>query len=106
MRPDTIEFGLTSVTRSERRSPRARVRDLAGQRESDVLPPEVVDEALAGFEQVADSTREGGADTTGDWRPIKKSLVANLAAQLESLDRQRDQLAQLLRNIDSALVSE
>jgi hypothetical protein len=56
------------------------------------LPPAaVIDEAIASFERV-----------DAPDKPLPHALVANLSAQLHALDRQRSQLAQLLRNVDSA----
>jgi len=56
-------------------------------------PVDVVDEAFAGFEPPMQ-------------RPLEYSLVANLSAQLEALDQQREQLSRLLRSIDAASISQ
>jgi hypothetical protein len=66
------------------------------------LPPaNIIDEAIASFARTdAPDKRTAVAASSHDIGPMNPSLVVGLSAQLEALDRQRDQLAQLLRNID------
>jgi hypothetical protein len=40
------------------------------------------------------------------WEPVKREIVADLTAQLELLDNQRDRLARLLHSIDAAPIGE
>jgi hypothetical protein len=78
---------------------------------------EVVDEVFAGFPGTSsrvtrvDSPAESApqsiaqvstdSSTTSAWEPMKREIVADLSAQLAALDRQREQLARLLRTIDT-----
>jgi hypothetical protein len=59
----------------------------------DVAPANAIDEAMAGFDL------DDAAHTP---RPQMNSLVADLSAQLIALDRQRNHLARLLRDINNA----
>jgi hypothetical protein len=77
----------------------------------------VIDEAFAGFsESTSRVTRVDGpcespsanggqisvdSSTAAAWEPMKREIVADLSAQLVALDRQREQLARLLRTIDT-----
>jgi hypothetical protein len=59
----------------------------------------IIDEAFAGFTRIDAPQPRGGNDDV--WRQTRQELVANVATQLEALDRQRAQLARLLHNIDT-----
>lgn len=107
MRQDSIEFGFAAAIGHARRIARTRDRRHLGTKTASNLPPAVIDEALAGFEAIdAGAALRVTANPSGQWLPIKNSLVANLAVQLEALDRQRQQLSELLRSIDSASIAE
>lgn len=95
MRHEPIEFGLTgtsSRTRGMRRMTRS-ARVTAPDTTAKCAVPEILDEAFAGFASSSPHRLEHG-------------LVAGLSAQLEALDRQREQLSRLLRTIDADSISQ
>ncbi|MCI0334178.1 MAG: hypothetical protein L0228_13250 [Planctomycetes bacterium] len=105
MRNDSIEIGVVNPARRSRRIWYGHGSSrLVTENPRELPPAAVIDEAIAGFERVDEAATETEAGA-GDWRPVKDSLVANLAAQLNALDRQREQLAALLHRIDSAPVA-
>jgi hypothetical protein len=78
---------------------------LISENPRDLPPASVIDEAIAGFERV-DTPAESLAQPAENWQPLKSSLTANLVAQLGELERQRQQLEKLLRNIDNVANSK
>lgn len=102
MRHDSIEIAHANSTGRARRIWHGHGCSRVVFDQPRELPPaNVIDEALAGFEPLATSaTQEAAATGAHNRGPLNLSLVASLSAQLEALDRQRDHLAQLLRNID------
>ncbi len=63
------------------------------------LSATAVDEALSDFEPLPNQLAADATSITEAWRQNKDSLVAQLAKQLSALDRQREQLASLLREV-------
>ena len=55
------------------------------------------------FESMQESADQPSADlsSVSAWEPMKREIVADLSAQLVALDHQREQLARLLRTIDT-----
>ena len=55
------------------------------------------------FESMQENAGQPSADlnSVSAWEPMKREIVADLSAQLVALDRQREQLARLLRTIDT-----
>jgi hypothetical protein len=104
MRQDSIEFGWSRAAKRERQTAPIAVGDRIDAGMIAHAPPcAVIDAAFAGFEKFERaSTTEAATTTNGGPRLMTKSLVANLAAQLEALDCQRERLAELLRSIDGA----
>ncbi len=120
MRHDQIEFGRqglanrAAVDRMSRLTLRLARR---ARRASAPRAAEVVDEAFAGFsaansrvtrvdspfESMQENADQPSADlnSVSAWEPMKREIVADLSAQLVALDRQREQLARLLRTIDT-----
>jgi len=96
MRHEPIELGLTGTSgrrRGTRRVVHGARRSMAPTKEKcGATAVEVVDEAFAGLARVEPHRLEMG-------------LIAKLSAQLDALDRQREQLSQLLRNIDADKLS-
>jgi hypothetical protein len=103
MRTDSIEIAIPKTTTRTRRVWYGHGSSRLVTEPSHELPADIVDEAIAGFEPVNDSgTPDLTTHTAHKCRPTNMSLAAGLSAQLEALDRQREQLAQLLRTIDDA----
>jgi hypothetical protein len=120
MRHDPIEFGRQGLANRAAVDRMARVTSRLARRARRASAPraaEVVDEAFAGFsgtnsrvtrvdspfESMQDSAGQSSADlsSVSAWEPMKREIVADLSAQLVALDRQREQLARLLRTIDT-----
>jgi hypothetical protein len=68
---------------------------------SDLPPTTIIDEAFAGFDRI-DSCPEPQNTAAPGRQLVSQLLVAKLAEQLAALDCQREQLAQLLQNIDAS----
>jgi hypothetical protein len=102
MRHDPIEFGLTNASARMRRSTTMSKSARGGVIGTVDLPTaDVIDEAFAGLEEF--NSNAGSWNSPGNHgHALNKALVANLAAQLNALDHQREQLAQLLRNVDTS----
>jgi len=104
MRHDPIEFATASAMakrRGGRRSRSARLRDVSRAVVASGRPDvEVIDEAFAGFTPVDAPVARDDADAVANPPAVSLGLSDCLAAQLKALDRQRTQLAQLLRRID------
>jgi hypothetical protein len=93
MRHEPIEFGLAGKkARARHALQAARGAGSFTKTQRGSTEVEVVDEAFAGF------SPRGNA-------PLNRGLVAELSAQLAALDRQREQLSQLLRSIDADSVA-
>jgi hypothetical protein len=101
MRHDSIEIHRPNARRRTRRVwyGHGSCRVIADSERA--LPPaDVIDEAMASFERVDAAARPKAPALFGiDRPPLTKSLMADLSSQLSVLDRQRDQLARLLREI-------
>jgi hypothetical protein len=91
MRQDPIE--ITRPTASARRLDAKRKRFYSPNLPSE---PRAIDEAFARFEPAHKAT-----DEKVDRQIIGRMLVTDLSAQLEAIDRQCAQLAQLLRNVEA-----
>jgi hypothetical protein len=89
MRHDSVDLSFPTATRRVWYG-HGSSRFIADDKRN-LAPTEVVDEAIASFERV-----------DAPAKPQPHPLVAKLSAQLNALDRQRNHLAQLLRNIDIA----
>jgi hypothetical protein len=101
MRTDSIEIAIAKTTTRTRRVWYGHGSCRLVTEPSHELPADVIDEAIAGFEPVGDAaTTALTTHAAHAARPTSSSLAAGLSAQLEALDRQREQLAQLLRTID------
>jgi hypothetical protein len=88
------------------------------QNAPELRSPDAIDEAFAGFQgtalrrtrvdrpgdsQTTSTTQSPGEQNpTAGWEPVKREIIADLSAQLELLDDQRERLARLLRSIDAA----
>jgi hypothetical protein len=99
MRHEPIEIGPAGTTMKTRASDTRRMTTNSRGAETSIKTKcgtqvvEVVDEAFAGF-------------TPDRRRALQPALVANLSAQLEALDQQREQLSQLLHSIDLSSMSQ
>jgi hypothetical protein len=120
MRHDPIEFGRQGLATRAAADRVARLTSRLARRARNASAPraaEVIDEAFAGFSGSTsrltrvdgpwESTATNDGQTSGEtsavsaWEPMKREIVADLSAQLVALDRQREQLARLLRTIDT-----
>jgi hypothetical protein len=109
MRTEPLELAITSETAVRRYATRPRRLQLRPhQRVAAQLGVDVIDAAFAWLQQHASRlTRiDAAIDKHGRLgsdvgRPLSEAVVSQLAVQLEALDRQRDQLAQLLRDINA-----
>jgi hypothetical protein len=120
MRHDPIEFGRQGLASRAAADRVARLTSRLARRARNASTPraaEVIDEAFAGFPGPKSRvTRVDGpceststsedqisreSSTASAWEPLKREIVADLSAQLVALDYQRDQLARLLRTIDT-----
>jgi hypothetical protein len=103
MRHDAVEFATASAIakrRSGRRSRSERLRDATRALAADRCPDvEVIDEAFAGFTRV-DSPLVHDSDAVENPPAVSLGLSDCLSAQLKALDRQRNQLVELLHRID------
>jgi hypothetical protein len=119
MQHDPIEFGIRGLADSAAAD---RVQRLASQLRLHARTApgnhgaDVVDEAFATFPASTsrvtriDAPRESTATnsltprassaSTSAWEPVKREIVADLTAQLDLLDSQRDRLARLLHSIN------
>lgn len=100
MRTDSVELALKKPTHPRRTWHTHRHGD-AKANPRPLPPADIIDEAIAAFERVnTTSTSQITAHAAHEPHPKKAALAATLSAQLEALDRQREQLSQLLRTID------
>jgi hypothetical protein len=63
-------------------------------------PANVIDEAISHFAPIDTRATSNANFRTDDNHPLPASLIDKLTAQLATLDRQREQLANLLRHVD------
>jgi hypothetical protein len=125
MRHDPIEFGTRGLAAGAAMD---RVKRLASRlkqhaRQASVNHgAEVVDEAFATFS--SSTTRMTRVDALSEpaatiskaaqdasasmsvWEPVKREIVADLTAQLDLLDSQRDRLSRLLRTINDGPIGQ
>src|SRR5262245_36528929 len=104
MRSEPTEIGLAHKVARRREVERIMRSSMAARRAAaDAKTPRACafDEAFADMPQMMPAKESGD----GDHRASQLSLVAQLAEQLQALDRQREQLARLLQDVeDTALV--
>jgi uncharacterized membrane protein YqiK len=96
MRHDPIEIGLAGKTARRRDAKRMIRTSMAARQlaaEAEAPATDALDEAFAGLSR-------------DERRPKSLSVVTQLAEQLEALDRQRAQLAQLLRDIEVTALAD
>lgn len=98
MRREPTELSLMTASK------RTRVRNAF--RTTDVLPAaDALDAAFEEYSRVDVGTDQieapRGPASLGDAGSMTKDLIADIAAQLGILDRQREQLAALLRDVDT-----
>ncbi len=108
MRYDSTEIGFTNKASRTRRIWYGHGSSrLITENPRELPPADIIDEALPGFVP-ARATKKPVATTIAakDRRPVNISLAASLAAQLDVLDRQREQLAKLLRSIDDTAITK
>ncbi len=102
MRSEPIEFGSVGALRAK---PRALdvTHSIHGARKPDarMSGANVIDEAFAGF---SDDTPNRAPSS--NWRSATRELVAEIAAQLELLDRQRRELTRLLESVPAQSTAE
>jgi hypothetical protein len=113
MRTDAIELGLMTKSETQREMERS-TRAAAKRRRKSALEHvgptvDAIDEAFAGLPNYSaiphrrDMPQAGPmAGGAAQRRPLNLAVVKQLAAQLEALDRQREQLSRLLREIEVA----
>jgi hypothetical protein len=99
MRHDPIEIAMAGSSTRRRAAGRATKFSSAGSKGE----PCVIDEAFARFDGIDDSTSRG---RNGDRRMMKDSLVSDLAAQLEAIDRQRERLVRLLQSVETNSIAD
>jgi hypothetical protein len=116
---DSIELGRAGLAAraAEDRVTRLATRLAKDARNAgDTRREDVIDEAFAGFTQASSRRIDERRDASGapadqihrdpkasaDWDPLKREIAANLSAELQALDRQRERLAELLRSIDQS----
>jgi hypothetical protein len=101
MRHDTIEISRARTATSRPRAARTSDGDrTATVTMPDAAPIAVIDEAFADFDRFGSQPAPQGGIAPGR-QMLNQLLVSRLSAQLEALDCQREQLAQLLRSVDS-----
>jgi hypothetical protein len=94
MRQEPIELPLTGRATRQRRAERISRSDDIG-----LIPePSIVDEAFARFDGIHQTDSR---TAISDGRIMKQTLVSDIAAQLDAIDRQRDRLARLLDEVNS-----
>jgi hypothetical protein len=108
MRREPTELSLMSGSTRVRGSVRFGERVRQPTHQTIELPAaDVLDAAFEEYSRVdvgachVEAPR-GSATLAGDARTMTKSLVADIAVQLDILDRQREQLAALLRDVDTS----
>jgi hypothetical protein len=94
MRQEPIVIALANPTARKRLSEKTNHISGVGS----TPEPSVIDEAFARLDRIHGFTTRG---ETGDGRMMKRSLVKDLAAQLEAIDCQRERLVQLLQSIET-----
>jgi hypothetical protein len=93
---DPIEFGKLTIARASR-SARGIAHSISAARKSQLeISAANVDEAFANFTPAANESKPA------DWQSATRTLIADIAVQLETLDAQRRQLARLLDSADAA----
>jgi hypothetical protein len=103
MRTDTTEYKLPTHAARSRRIWFGHGCSRLVNDARDLPPAAALDEAIAGFELAGAPVKvDVIAHGAHDHRPMNASVVAGLSAQLDAIDRQREQLAKLLRSIDGA----
>ena len=68
--------------------------------DGDLAAADALDQAFADYSRV--DVGDSPIEATSDPRSMTKELVADIARQLNILDRQRDQLAALLSSVDAS----
>lgn len=97
MRSEPIEFSVMNDSRRARQA--ARLTQSVRDQAAGSLPAAAaMDAAFADFSRIDVGTPR--VETSGERRKVTKEIVANIAAQLGTLDRQREQLAELLRSVE------
>ena len=88
MRPDPIEFVPATARRAKRLPADFAKNGSAVKKQGAKQPAAVVDEAFAEYAHA-----------------VTRDLVADIAVQLKTLDRQREQLSRLLQSVDVDTIS-
>jgi hypothetical protein len=101
MRHETIEFGrVRKATRGRRAVRMAEAGRTATATTTLPSRTAVIDEVFAGFHRIDSRPADKTAAAPGP-QMVNHLLTIRLAEQLAALDRQREQLAQLLRSVDA-----
>jgi hypothetical protein len=106
MRGEPVQFGPVAASRAKR-SARGFAQPIhrAYNTASDNKSKSVLDEAFADFMRVDAGTASIVATNKSvaqNWPSMTQALISDIATQLESLERQRRRLAQLLEGVDTA----
>lgn len=107
MQHEPIEFGAMKASRATRRatgfkkSSQNRLTTM-----DETATPVVRDEAFAEYTPAAAGNTVTDRTSSADWRFVTRELIADISAQLETLDRQRRQLARLLESVEYSSISK
>jgi hypothetical protein len=99
MHQEPIEIALANPTARKRLSERTSQPSGLGS----IPASSIIDEAFACLDAAQAPTPQDG---TSDGRMMKRSLVKDLAAQLEAIDRQRERLVQLLQSVETNSIAD
>ncbi len=105
MQREPIQFGAVTAARAKR-SAVGFSQSIRGARESasNKSTTIVLDEAFADYSRVDAGTPSNEVPATSipnNWQSVSRDLIADIAAQLETLDSQRRRLARLLEGVNT-----
>jgi hypothetical protein len=110
MRTDPGEFTSVIPIRANRRAMAPRISKQAPAKILDAAFADYsrIDAGLASSDGATDSRASAAIDAARlkDWRSVTRDIVSDIAAQLDTLERQREELSRLLQTVDIGVLTD